>query len=101
MHLLLRIVTPLLWLLYSGQWTGLDSPDGDFTLSAAKTVFIGREFRGARPTVPYAHAMSLRNLATKFNSYKAVDWLVSLLVNSEVVLAGRLPEVYYRMHMAL
>lgn len=101
MHLLLLNVTPLLWLIFSGQMGAEGDGSSDMAMAPAVVAEVGRELRNARATVPCSQARSLRNLAVSFRSYKAVDWLVFLLSTAEVVLAGRLSQPLYNMVMHL
>jgi len=62
---------------------------------------IGREITAGCVTVPLAQARSLRNINVHCGSYKASDWVYFLLSIGEVVLADRLPEVYFKMFIHL
>lgn len=101
MHLLLLNVTPLLWLIFSGQMGGNGDQPSYMAMAPAVVAEVGRELRDARATVPCSQARSLRNVAVSFRSYKAVDWMVFLLSTAEVVLAGRISGPLYDMLMHL
>lgn len=100
MHLILLKVVPLFWKLFAGELQFGDQAE-DYVLDPAVVQGIGRELEAARLTVPLSQARSLRNLAQRFRSYKAVDWLVFVVSTGEAVLAGGLPTKYFDMFMAL
>ena len=51
--------------------------------------------------MPLSQARSLRDIHKHSGSYKAVDWMYSLLSVGEVVLADRVTEQYFKMFMLL
>jgi len=101
MHLLMQNVAPLLWRLFAGKVPVGGAADEDYVIPAATVVLIGRQMAAARRTVPMVEARSLRNIDLKYRSFKAVDWMYWLVSTAEVQLAGRIPELYYEMLMAL
>lgn len=102
MHLILQNVVPLLWRLFSGDYGALggDAPEA-YVMSPADAQAASAEIAAARRTVPLSQARSLRNIATRNGSYKAVDWMVFVLSTREAVLFDRLPPDIYKMFMAL
>lgn len=101
MHMLLLNVCPLLWQLFAGHTCLGEEEDEDYVLPKGFRTLIGRELAAARQTVPVSQARSLRSIDMKFKSYKAVDWMYFLLSTGEVLLADRLPDVYFNMFMEL
>jgi len=100
MHLLHLNVVPFLWQLFSGQVL-IDGTAVDYVLLLVDRTAIGKELERARATIPLSQARYLRNIHTRFRSYKAVDWMECFLLLGEAVLADRLPEPYFEMFMAL
>ena len=100
MHLLLLSVVPFLWQLFSGQVLITGTAD-DYVLLPVDRTAIDKELERARDTASLSQARSLRNIDTRFRSYKAVDWLAFVLFLGEAVLVDRLPEPYFKMFMAL
>lgn len=100
-HMLLLNVCPLLRQLFAGHICLGEDEEEDYELPKGVRKLIGLELAAARQTVPLSQARSLRNIDIKFKSYKAVDWMYFSLSTGEVVLAGRLPEVYFNMFMEL
>jgi len=100
MHLLLLNVFPFLRQLFSGQVL-IDGTADDYVLSPVDRTATGTELERARATIPLSQARSLRNIDTRFRSYKAVDWMECFLFLGEAVLADRFPEPYFKMYMAL
>lgn len=76
-------------------------PPEDYHVKAADAEAIGREIRGARDTVPASQARALRDVRIHWKSCKTVDWLYFIVSLAEIVLAGRLRDVYYEVVMFL
>jgi len=101
MPLLLLNVGPHMWRRFAGLQLVNKKTDEYSIIPKATVAMIGRELRGARRTVPMAQAQSLRNIEVHIKSFKAVDWLHFVLCNGEVLLAGRIPDAYFKIFMAL
>ena len=101
MHLLMQNVAPLLWKLFAGKLPVEGLANEDYVLSPATVAMIGREIVAARRTVPMSQARSLRNIDHQFRSFKAVDYMYWLVSTAQVQLAGRIPDIYFELLMAL
>ena len=94
MHLFLRNVLPVLWGLCCGDKDKLGG-DQPWVIASAACEAIGREIKAGRPTVPLSQARALWNIKKNSSSFKAVDWMYSLLSIGDVVLADRTPEEFF------
>jgi len=101
MHVVLLNVVPHLWMPFAGLKLLKKNRDETYIMPKATVSLIGRELRGARPTVPLAQARTLRNIDVHLKSFKAVDWMHFILCSGEVLLAGRVPTAFYNIFMAL
>lgn len=100
MHLFLSNVVPVLWGLCCGDKDKLGG-DQPWDIASAACEAVGREIKAGRPTVPLSQARSLWNINKNSSSFKAVDWMYSLLSIGAVVLADRISEEIFRMFMLL
>jgi len=99
MHLLLLNVVPFLWQLFSGQVL-INGTADDYVLSPVYRTAIDKELERARDTASLSQARPLRNIDTRFRSYKDVERMAFVLFLWEAVLVDRLPEPYFQMFMA-
>lgn len=101
MHLILENVVPFLWQLFSGELTLPGADAEPYAMKAADAVAVGRELVAAKTTVPTSRARALRDVHSRFRSYKAVDWMYFILSTCEVVLHNRIPADAFGMFMSL
>jgi len=101
MHLVLLEVVLHMWKLFSGLKLVSTKNDEDDIMPRATVAMIGRELRGARRKVPMAKARSLRSIDVHIKSFKAADWLHFILCSGEVLLAGRIPDSYFKIFLLL
>lgn len=95
MHLILSIVVPMLWKLFSGEHGVLGDTPKPNIMSKTACAKINEKPSTCLSTVPLFQARSLCNIQVHFRSYKAVYWRFILLRTGEVVLAGRLREDFF------
>ncbi|EJD32365.1 hypothetical protein AURDEDRAFT_30989, partial [Auricularia subglabra TFB-10046 SS5] len=97
MHLVWLNLIPNLTRLYTGDFKGLDSGDGDYELAEAVWENIGRITGAAGSTIPSAFGARVPDLAKDRSHMIAETWCIWTMFIAPVVLRGRfVDEKYYR-----
>lgn len=84
-----------LYLLWRGQYKGLDEGTGNYVIPENVWKEIGAETQAAVKLLPAAFVRSMPNIESDFNSYTAEDCAFWLTWLAPYLLENRLPEPYY------
>jgi hypothetical protein len=96
MHLLFENLVPNMIRHWTGEFKGLDEGTGTYQLAPLEWESVGKLTAQATRTIPSAFVGTLPNIATDRNLYKAEAYAFWIQYAAPILLAGRLPEQYYK-----